>query len=116
MTIYAGLVVVLAIVAGLSLYSWMRPPLSPLVWLLVPVAITLLVGIWTAVVSPYTEYGDSWAVIPVLGALAVVLLWHVWLVVRGPGRGVLIAYGVAHGAFWIPFGVGCLMKISKDSL
>ena len=82
-------------------------------WLLVPLAITLLVGIWTAVVSPYTKYGDSWAVIRVLAALVVVLLW---LIVSGPGRGVLIAYGVAHLAFWVPFGLLCLMKISKDSL
>ena len=102
---YAGLVMVLAMVAGLGLYGWTRPPLPSLVWLLVPVAITLLVGTWTTVVSPYTEYGDSWAVIPVLGALVVVLLWHVWLAVRGPGRGVLIAYGVAHLAFWFPFGI-----------
>jgi hypothetical protein len=116
MTHYAVLVMVLALVAGLTLYVWRRPPLPFLGWLLVPIAITLLVGIWTAVVSPYTKYGDSWAVIPVLGALVVVLLWHVWLVVRGPGREVLIAYGVAHLAFWVPFGFLCLMKISKDSL
>jgi hypothetical protein len=116
MTHYLLLVAVLALVVGLSLYGWLRPPLPALGWLVGPVAITLLVAIWTMVVSPYTQYGDSWAVVPVLGALAVVVLWHAGLIVTGPGRGVLIAYGVAHLAFWVPFGLLCLMKISKDSL
>ena len=116
MTHYSVLVMVLSLVAGLTLYWWGRPTLPFGGWLLVPLALTLLVGIWTAVVSPHTKYGDSWAVIPVLLALVVVLLWHIWLIARGPGRGVLVAYGIAHLAFWVPFGFLCLMKISKDSL
>jgi hypothetical protein len=101
---------------AIAVYALTRPSLPSVVLLLVPLAITVVIALWTALASRYSEYGDSWAVLPVLVAGAVVLVWHLGLVVRGPGRGVLIAYAVAHLAFWLPFGVFCLMKISKDSL
>jgi hypothetical protein len=113
---HTGIIILLAVVIGLGVYAWTRPPLPNLAMLLVPLAITLAIALWTALVSPYSEYGDSWAVLPVLGAFVLVLLWHVGLIVKGPGRGVLIAYGVAHLAFWMPFGWFCMMRISKDSL
>jgi hypothetical protein len=116
MTQQAGIITILALVVGLGIYGWTRPSLPGFTPLLVPLAITVVVALWTILVSPHSKYGDSWAVIPVLVAFAIVLLWHVGLRVKGPGRGVLMAYGVAHLAFWVPFGLFCLMKISKDSL
>jgi hypothetical protein len=116
MTHQAGIISILALVIGLGIYAWTRPSLPGFAPLLVPPGITVLVVLWTILVSLYSKYGHSWAVVPVLVAFAVILLWHVGLILKGPGRGVLMAYGVAHLAFWVPFGLFCLMKISKDSL
>jgi hypothetical protein len=52
----------------------------------------------------------------VLAALVLVIVWHIGLVVKGPGRAVLLAYGVGHVAFWVYFALVCMLRISKDSL
>lgn len=81
-----------------------------------PMGFTLVAAIWTAVVTPYSKYGDDWAILPFMGIFLVVLVWHVALTIRGPERRFLVLYGLLHLAFWFPFGLFCLMKISKDSL
>ena len=91
----------------------MNPARSPTV--VGPLIVTALVMIWTVLVSPFTQYGDDWAVYPVLLAFLVVLGLHVILVVRRPPRLTMIAYAALHLAFWVPFGIWCLMSISKDS-
>ena len=80
-----------------------------------PLLITAATAAWTAVVSPHSEYGDNWAVYPVLAAFLGVLALHVILIVRGPKRVALLVYAIAHVLFWLPFGIYCLMRISKDS-
>ena len=81
-----------------------------------PLAVTVAVAIWTLVVSPHTRYGDNWAVYPVLIAFLGVLGLHAFLLVRGPYRGALAVYALVHLGLWVPFGLWCLMRISKDSL
>jgi hypothetical protein len=114
---YIVVVILVTAILGLILYVRARPELPALPWLLGPVVVTLLTGLWTAVVSGYTRYGDdTWALIPVLAALALVVVWHGGLVVTGPGRAVLLAYGLGHLAFWVYFALLCMLQISKYSL
>src|SRR6266508_2983313 len=91
---------------------------SPVPWpfLAAPVIVTVLVMIWTLVVSPHSQYGDNWAVYPVLLAFLLVLGLHGMLVVRSPLRLAMVVYALLHLAFWVPFGIWCMMRISKDSL
>jgi hypothetical protein len=51
-----------------------------------PMGLTLLAAIWTAAVTPYSKYGDDWAILPFIGILLVVIAWHVALTIRGPER------------------------------
>jgi hypothetical protein len=104
-----------ATLAGLGLYARSRPALPPASWLLGPVAVTVLTGLYTLGISPYTRPGQAWPLVPVLAGLGLVALWHVALLVRGPGRAVLLAYGVGHLAFWVYFALVCMLRISKDS-
>jgi hypothetical protein len=82
-----------------------------------PIAVTILLVLWTLAVSPTSSYGDNWAIWPALLALPAVLLWHVALVMllREHRRSAaLVAAG--HLALLVPLWFGCLMLISKDSL
>ena len=91
---------------------------NPLPWpiLAAPVIVTVLVMVWTLVVSPHSQYGDDWAVYPVVLAFLIVLGLHGMLLVRSPLRLAMVVYAVLHLVFWVPFGIWCLMRISKDSL
>ncbi len=97
-------------------YMLQRPNLPTLPWLIGPVVVDILVGGYTLVAFVYSRPGDDWLIIPVFVAFVAVLIWHVVIVVRGPGRAVLAAYGVAHMSFWMLFGVACMLRISKDNL
>ncbi len=77
--------------------------------------VTVLAGVWTVLVAPHSQYGDRWALLPILVAFLLVIAWHVWLVVVGPLRGTKIVYAALHILLWVPFGMLCLMEISKDS-
>ena len=86
---------------------------------LVPIALTILMIIWTAIVSPFSKYGDNWAIVPALALAPVVITWHLALfgVRRGDWayhRGVLVIYALIHLFIFIPIWFGCLMLISKD--
>lgn len=81
-----------------------------------PLAVTLLLVIWTAIVSPYSRYGDDWAIYPALLALPSALLLHVYLVLSSEDKINHILYGFGHLLFLFVVWIYCLMKISKDSL
>jgi hypothetical protein len=70
---------------------------------------------WTLVVSPFSDYGDTWAILPAVLALPVVLLWHVALgvLLRGRRRSVILV-ALAHILVLVPVWVLCLVAISKD--
>ena len=92
--------------------------MKPVPWALAlaPLAVTTGVAIWTAIISPHTQYGDNWAVYPVPIAFLVVLGLHGLLLVRSPLRIAMAAYALVHVVVWVPFGLWCMMRISKDSL
>jgi hypothetical protein len=113
---YIEAVMLAAAFFGLAAYIVLRPSLPPLMWLLGPVAIDILTGCYAIVAALFSRPGDDWLIAPVLAALVVVLIWHIALIVRGPARTVVSAYGVAHVSFWLPFALACMFRISKDSL
>lgn len=86
--------------------------------LITPVGLSLSVLIWAFVISPYTKYGDNWAVYPVLVAALVILGWHIFLIVkpRPFSRTTTIIYGLLHMAIFSYIFILSLMLISKDSL
>ena len=81
-----------------------------------PLLCTLFLVVWTMVVSPYSRYGDNWAVYPALAVLPIVIIWHIVLVVLEKSKGAFIAYGLVHTAILFAVLMYCLMKITKDSL
>ncbi len=95
---------------GVTSKDWFR--------LTAPIGASLFVVTWSVAVSPYTAYGDNWALIPVFLSAAFVLGWHSYLVLY-PGsrrRATLTMYGIAHIALFVYLFMLSLMWISKDSL
>ncbi|MGO8974326.1 MAG: hypothetical protein ACLQNV_12485 [Steroidobacteraceae bacterium] len=85
--------------------------------LLAPILVTILLVIWTAVVSPYSKYGDAWAIYPALLALPAVIIWHgalVFLLRHYRRTAALVA--ACHVGLVLPIWFLCLMLISKDSI
>ena len=82
------------------------------------VLLSLLVLLWTIVISPYTSYGDNWAVYPVIVVAFIILIWHIFLVVvpKEISKPKLILYGVIHLALFTYILILSLMLITKDSL
>ena len=83
---------------------------------LAPLGFTVLLILWTAIVSPYSKYGDSWAIYPAVGVLPLVLCWHIYLVISQYPRSTFITYGLVHVGILFVIWIMCLMKISKDAL
>ena len=83
---------------------------------LAPVGFTVLLILWTALVSPYSKYGDNWAIYPAVGVLPLVLFWHVYLVISQHPRSTFFTYGLVHMGILFVIWIICLMKISKDAL
>jgi hypothetical protein len=83
----------------------------------VPLLLDLLFVLWTALVSPYSKYGDTWAIMPVLIAFGTIVLWHIGLVavLRGE-RLFMIGYTIVHLPLSFYGMVWMLLKISKDAL
>jgi len=91
---------------------------------LAPIAFTVLLVAWTVVVSPFSKYGDNWAVMPAVALAPIVIAWHLSLLGVRLGdwacrRDILVAYsvyGFVHLCIFAGIWLFCLMKISKDSL
>ena len=84
-----------------------------------PVFVTFLMIVWTIIISPHTEYGDDWAIVPVLIIAPVVIVLHLFLIIMNKGKEKKIFfsfYGLIHILIFSLIWIGCLMKISKDSL
>jgi hypothetical protein len=91
---------------------------------LVPIVFTILLVIWTAIVSPFSKYGDNWAIMPAVALAPVIIAWHLSLLGIRLGnwtrrRDILSfygIYGVVHLSVFAGIWLWCLMRISKDSL
>ena len=81
-----------------------------------PVGLTVFLILWTIIVSPYSKYGDNWAIYPALPILPIVVIWHLVLFFIEKEKKVVILYGFIHISILIVIWLYCLMKISKDSL
>jgi len=84
-----------------------------------PFFITLLLIGWTVIVSPYSQYGDNWAILPALIMAPIVFFWHMLLIFNNKGKEkkiLLSFYAVIHILIFLMIWIYCLMKISKDSL
>ena len=86
--------------------------------LIAPVAVSLMVLLWAFTISPFTKYGDNWAIYPVLVSAPIIVGWHIFLVARPSliSRGHIIIYGIVHLAIFSYIFMLSLMLISKDSL
>jgi hypothetical protein len=81
-----------------------------------PVIFNLILVIWTLLISPYSKYGDNWAVYPAIVIFAVIISWHIGLVYFEKSKIMFVLYGFLHIGVSVFLWVYCLMKISKDSL
>ncbi len=80
-----------------------------------PVLLTRLLIVWTALVYPFSQYG-SWLIYPALAMMPLVVVLHVILIVQKTPKMPYVLYALVHLAVLIPLWFGCLMLISKDSL
>jgi len=81
-----------------------------------PLVSTAALVVWTLYVSPYSKYGDNWAIVPALLALSVVIALHIDLLVKNGWRLNWSLYAVVHGFVFLMIWIWCLTLISKDSL
>lgn len=86
--------------------------------LIVPVALSLLILIWTYFISPYAQYDDNWATYPVFAIALFVIGWHLYLLIK-PGtvsRAIIIIYAVIHIPILANISMFSLMLIAKESI
>jgi hypothetical protein len=81
-----------------------------------PVGATALLILWTLLVSPYSKYGDIWAIGPALLMLPLVIGLHLLLAYKARWSSRFVVYGALHCALFFAIWIACLMAISKDSL
>lgn len=91
----------------------MKTLFKPTYW---PIYANLFVIAWTMMVSPYTKYGDLWAMLPVFVSFLIAVLVHLYLVWKAKRRFKMLAYGFLHMLLFSYILLSSLMLISKDAL
>ena len=88
------------------------------VWYLVPLGLTVVSVIWTAVLAPFTKYGvGDWAVIPLLMMFVSTVAWYGWILISGrESRLLVLGVGTLHLVVFFFITLWCLTFITKDSL
>jgi hypothetical protein len=81
-----------------------------------PIGLTLLLITWSVLISPYSKYGDNWAVYPVIAVLPIAIVWHILLIFFKRPRVKFVFYAIIHLWLLSVIWMICIMKISKDSL
>jgi len=81
-----------------------------------PIFLDILLILWTLIVSPYSKYGDDWAIIPAIIFLPTVIISHIVLLFIDKHKLRCLLYGGIHIMAIFYLWIYCLMKISKDSL
>jgi hypothetical protein len=82
---------------------------------LLPILLTVLLILWTALVYKYSQYG-SWHIYPALVIAPLVLLCHIGLIMWNTPKMPFVLYALGHLSIFLLIWFGCLMLISKDSL
>jgi hypothetical protein len=89
----------------------------PLRQLFAPVILTVILVAWTAVVYPFSAYGDNWAIWPAFVIFPFIVIWHCVLVFKLRGnRKLASVVALIHLCLSFQVWLVCLMLISKDSL
>jgi hypothetical protein len=81
-----------------------------------PILLTCFLVCWTTLVSPYSKYGDYWAIVPALLVLPLIVVLHIVLLVRNNWDAKYWVYGLLHTVVAFLVLIWCLTSISKDSL
>jgi hypothetical protein len=81
-----------------------------------PALLTLLLVIWTVAVSPFSQYGDKWAIYPPMALLPLAIVWHVYQIVSFPQKWKYILFAAVHLPLMLLILIYCMFRISKDSL
>jgi YD repeat-containing protein len=81
-----------------------------------PALLTLLLIVWTFLVSPYSQYGDKWAIYPPMALLLLAVLWHIYQVIFFEPRWKYVIYATIHLPVMAIILIYCMMIISKDSI
>ena len=82
----------------------------------VPLGLNILLIVWTIILSPYSKYGDNWAVVPVIVIFLIIVVLHIILLFVEQSKISFIIYGLIHIVVSFIILIYCLMRISKDSL
>lgn len=78
--------------------------------------LTVIVVVWTVIVSRFTTFGDDWAAYPILLVFVVTLILHVWLVVVHQPKGPLVLFGAVHLLVQATIFPYCIIIITKNAL
>jgi hypothetical protein len=81
-----------------------------------PILLTLLLIIWTILVSPYSQYGDNWAIYPPMALLPLAVVWHVYQIVSFKPKWPYVVFFLVHIPAMFVILLYCMFQISKDSL
>jgi hypothetical protein len=81
-----------------------------------PVFLTILLIVWTKIVSPFSKYGDAWAIYPAFFIFPLSVLWHFGLVFFETQKIGFFIYGAVHTFILFYIWLYCLTMISKDAL
>jgi hypothetical protein len=81
-----------------------------------PLLLTVLLIIWTLGVSPYSQYGDRWAIYPAMALLPLAIVWHIYQILVCPQKWKYIVFAIVHVPLMSLILIYCMFKISKDSL
>lgn len=118
-TMFSGLILVMALTLALVKVVTNKSTqiTVPLRSLLAPAILTGSLLAWTAVVYPFSSYGDNWAIWPAVVIFPFVVIWHCVIIfkLRGSRMPAFVA-ALGHLGIFVPLWFGCLMLISKDSL
>jgi len=90
------------------------PKILKTIW--APLGLSAFLVMWTVLASPYSHYGDYWAVIPVLLVLPSVIALHIYLLVNNGWKWKLLSITAVHIIILSVVWLKCLMIVSKDSL
>ena len=81
-----------------------------------PLLLTLFLIIWTIVVSPYSQYGDEWAIYPPMALLPLVVAWHVYQMTVFQPKWPYVVFALVHVPAMLVILVYCMFRLSRDSL
>ena len=81
-----------------------------------PIYGSIFLVLWTVIVSPWSRYGDGWAIFPALFVFPAALCVHIFLLFKSGWKIKMALYGMVHLMLLFVISIACFMLISKDSL